>query len=465
MENRWRRLFYDVPAVLGMVFCVWYLLRAATGLCYTDYIRLVNSYLPDVMNPAKFLVPDIATRCPVTYLFRIINVKLFHYTAWFDMILGVLSLGLGAFALGLYARRKEMNPLYFLVLMVVYYSLHQWEMLTNGTGWVCYLAISLFLLHYAVLDYAAWDGASHRRDRLTLYLLPFPVILLVAGQYCAAYAAMLFLTYVLLLVRDRGMKKRTMVWAFALFFAMTAFGLYLWSNSYAVYEHRETTEMTLGAALSADPVFPVRFLVKSFASDLIGIGPLLSWQEHGFAGHAAVYGAGILVIVLYLWALAKIVQTRMWEETVFPIILVLNGGLNHLLVLAARWIFLDDGYGMSSRYALQYRMGILGILCVFFMADSVRLERGVPLPRGRRVAEVALMALAVTAVLSGTFFTDREEIRTAPYRKIMMRQAEDTARNWKSASDEDLKLYLQHDPEQVKKAMKILEENKLNVFH
>ena len=171
------------------------------------------------------------------------------------------------------------------------------------------------------------------------------------------------------------------------------------------------------------------------------------------------------MIVLYLWALAKIVQTRMWEETVFPIILVLNGGLNHLLVLAARWIFLDDGYGMSSRYALQYRMGILGILCVFFMADSVRLERGVSLPRGRRVAEVALMALAVTAVLGGTFFTDREEIRTAPYRKIMMRQAEDTARNWKSASDEDLKLYLQHDPDQVKKAMKILEENKLNVFH
>ena len=92
MDGRWKRLMYDVPAVLGIVFCLWYLRRAATGLCYTDYIRLVNSYLPDVTNPAKFLVPDILTRCPITYLFRIINVKLFHYTAWFDMILGVLSL-------------------------------------------------------------------------------------------------------------------------------------------------------------------------------------------------------------------------------------------------------------------------------------------------------------------------------------------------------------------------------------
>ena len=465
MDGRWKRLMYDVPAVLGMVFCLWYLRRAATGLCYTDYIRLVNSYLPDVTNPAKFLVPDILTRCPITYLFRIINVKLFHYTAWFDMILGVLSMGLGAFALGLWARRREVNPLYFLVLMAVYYSLHQWEMLMNGTGWVCYLAISAFLWHYAVLDYAAWDGASRRRDRLTLYLLPFIVILLIAGQYCAAYAAMLFFAYVLLLVRDKGMKKRTWVWSFGLIFAMTAFALYLWSNSHAVYEHRETTELTLAAAFARDMLFPVRFLVKAFASDLVGIDVLLSWEEHGFAWKAAVYGTGILAILLYLWALWKIVQTRMWETTIFPIILVLSGGLNHLLVLAARWIFMDDGYGMSSRYALQYRMGLLGILCVFFTADAARREAGLAIERPRRVLEVAAMALAVTAVLGATAYTDREEIETAPYRKIMMQEAEQVALHWRETSDADLKLYLQHDPEQVRKAMKILEENHLNVFH
>ena len=123
--------------------------------------------------------------------------------------------------------------------------------------------------------------------------------------------------------------------------------------------------------------------------------------------------------------------------------------MNHLLVLAARWIFMDDGYGMSSRYALQYRMGLLGILCVFFTADAARREAGLAIERPRRVLEVAAMALAVTAVLGATAYTDREEM----------------ALHWKEASDADLKLYLQHDPEQVRKAMKILEENHLNVFH
>ncbi|MCR5370792.1 MAG: hypothetical protein K6E83_08805 [Clostridium sp.] len=464
MDERLKRAFYAVPAAAGMVFCLWYLSRAAINLCYTDYIRLVNSYLPDVTNPAKFLVPDILTRCPVTYLFRIINVKLLRYNTWFDMILGVISMGLGAFALGLYARRREMNPVYFLLLMAVYYSLHQWEMLTNGTGWVCYLAVSGFFWHFAVLDYAAWDGASHRRDRLLLYLLPFPVILAAAGQYCASYAAILFFAYVMLLARDRGMRRRTLVWAFGLIFAMTAFGLYLWSNSYAVYEHRETTELTLMAAWKTDFLFPARFLVKSFASDLVGIGPLLSWEGHGAAGEAAVYGTGILAIALYLWAMVKILRTRMWEDTVLPILLVLSGGLNHLLVLAARWIFLDDGYGMSSRYALQYRMGILGILLVFAAAESARDEAGIRFSRPRRVLEVACMALACCAVLAGTLYTDREEIRTAPYRKAMMEEAKNIALHWEEASDEDLKLYLQHDPEQVRKAMKILEDNRLNVF-
>ena len=78
---------------------------------------------------------------------------------------------------------------------------------------------------------------------------------------------------------------------------------------------------------------------------------------------------------------------------------------------------------------------------------------------------LAAMALAVTAVLGATAYTDREEIETAPYRKIMMQEAEQVALHWREASDADLKLYLQHDPEQVRKAMKILEENHLNVFH
>ena len=49
--------------------------NAACDVVYSDYIRLVNSYLPDVYNPKKFFVADVLTRIPVNYLGRIINVQ------------------------------------------------------------------------------------------------------------------------------------------------------------------------------------------------------------------------------------------------------------------------------------------------------------------------------------------------------------------------------------------------------
>ena len=117
-----RRVFLGLPVILGILFYIWYIFHASDNVAYSDYIRLVNSYLPDVTNPAKFFVPDILTRVPITYLGRIINVKLFGYNTYFDMILGVLSLGAGAAVLALYAERnRSVGYLSFLLIQFVYF--------------------------------------------------------------------------------------------------------------------------------------------------------------------------------------------------------------------------------------------------------------------------------------------------------------------------------------------------------
>ena len=56
--------------------------------------------------------------------------------------------------------------------------------------------------------------------------------------------------------------------------------------------------------------------------------------------------------------------------------------MNHLLILVSRYIFMPNAdYGMSSRYALQYQIGILGILLTFALA--AQKQRG-KRNRGRR---------------------------------------------------------------------------------
>lgn len=50
IDGTHRIVFYLLP-LLGLAFLLWYIKNAACDVVYSDYIRLVNSYLPDVFNP------------------------------------------------------------------------------------------------------------------------------------------------------------------------------------------------------------------------------------------------------------------------------------------------------------------------------------------------------------------------------------------------------------------------------
>ena len=61
-----KQILYWLLPLMGTAFALWYVKSATADVVYSDYIRLVNSYLPDVWNPAKFFVPDVLTRIPVS---------------------------------------------------------------------------------------------------------------------------------------------------------------------------------------------------------------------------------------------------------------------------------------------------------------------------------------------------------------------------------------------------------------
>ena len=102
MEGR-GRLFYTLllPAFFSGLL-VLYLRFSSMDIVSSDYIRLINSYLPDTMNPDKFFVPDILTRIPISFPLRTINVELFGFSVVFDRLLGLLGLGLSAIPLALF---------------------------------------------------------------------------------------------------------------------------------------------------------------------------------------------------------------------------------------------------------------------------------------------------------------------------------------------------------------------------
>ncbi len=460
-----RRAAYLIPVFMGVLFYFYYIRTASSNVAFSDYIRLINSYLPDVGNPAKFFVPDILTRVPVTYLGRIVNVKLFQYNTFFDMGLGVLSLGAGAASLALYGlRRKEIPYVWYLLCLFVYFSLNKWEMTTNGTGWVCFLSISGFMLHYAVLDHAAATGCASKWDRALCTAFPPVLTLLVAGPYCGSYSAILILAYGTLLAADYrrdGRWNRT--WLAGLAATLAALLLYLWSSSQAVYVHRGAVGGSIAQTFVSQPWFFVSFLLKALASAVVGVAQLEALgQKGGFIGSEAfVWLLGAAVAGMYLYALYLNIRHALYRKSVFPLLLILNGGLNHLLILSARWIFLNDSYGMSSRYELQYQMGILGILLTFALAAVAKQKTETS---ARFFRSLAVPAVCSLAILAGNVWTTAEEIRTAPFRKAYLAISRELGLNYRTASDEDLEMYLHSSADAIRSARRILEENELNIF-
>ena len=276
-----------IPAA-GLAFLLWYIKNATCDVVYSDYIRLVNSYLPDVYDPDRFFVPDVLTRIPINYLGRIINVELFGFSITFDRVLGAVSTALAAWVFGLYFIRHKLGSIWFFLIMAVTFSLNQWEMLTNGSGWSHFFAFVCFYYHELVFD-RVWTGQEKKGDTLRMILLPVLIILGTAGPYCAIYAVVMILASTAGIVRDLWRKKQKQSECSALegekglgfkgdfrrylaflFAVLIPLLLYILSNSFAVEEHAGATGRSLGELLMDAPSFPVRFLLKSLAGMLIG---------------------------------------------------------------------------------------------------------------------------------------------------------------------------------------------------
>ncbi len=483
MKKKWP---YVAFPILGVLFCLWYVKAATFDIVYTDYIRLVNTYLPDVMNPDKFFVPDVLTRIPVNYLGRIINVVFFHYSTTFDMVLGVLGLGAAGGLMAYYCRNYSVGWFWVMLLSILMFGLNKWEMLTNGTGWVHFLAIACFLYHYLVLD-RVWYGTEKKYDRVKLMVLPFVVTLGVAGPYCAIYTVVLVLSYgFCMIAKARRAGKYEMIhgknakkqplelgdakktrWGkmdvrYLLYMvcAVIPLFLYLWSNSYAVEDHAGMQDLPLIQTVLEVPGYFLHFFLKSLASDVLGGEMVKEWMKHGVIMDRTVYVIGALVLFAALFALWLNFRYRLYKTTIFPLMLLVGGGLNHLLILYSRWGFMDENYGMSSRYALQFQFVTLGIvLTVALSWEQVR-----------RSAAGVLAGLCCVAVLSGSMITTGREIRMAPFRENYGENIASVALQYQEVSDDvlretfDYRKSREDSGEKVRNALRILDENGFNIY-
>ena len=502
---------------------LFYVLLSTTDVLYSDYIRLVNSYLGKPFQLGDLLQKDILTRIPLTYFFREINRYSFGYTLIFDRALGVLGLFLASKPLLLFMRKKQLSFLQQLLFLLLFYSLNKWEMLLNGSGYIHFLAFSVFYDYFYALDQAF----SKKSSLLVLSIYP-PFILLVAGPYClAVFLSCFALFFILMLGKKLWDIKGTIL---LLISNGLCLFLYLLSNHYAVYEYAGAESISLREVLQNHLLFVVKFIFYGFSSMLVSGENLEKLLRDG-----VIQGKGIVLIgsfvlffymfmtLLYLWrffassrngggrafagkgkeglsseqgqeeAKNQIGKNSMAAKKsgesfyfgLLPGLLLLHGLASHALVFLTRYMFLKESYAFQSRYALQYQSALLGAFLLLFLwknekqsnpGQKARVDRKtgveqktgigdqIRIERRQRTAQGRLtFCLLISGIfLLGTLWTDHSEWGKAMYRREHYERMWIYSHDLSAYSDEELESVFEyrHGGERIRKAFAIWEQVK-----
>ena len=478
---------------------LFYVLLSTTDVLYSDYIRLVNSYLGKPFQLGDLLQKDILTRIPLTYFFREINRYSFGYTLIFDRVLGVLGLFLASKPLLLFMRKKQLPFLQQLLFLLLFYSLNKWEMLLNGSGYIHFLAFSAFYDYFYALDQAF----SKKSSLLVLSIYP-PFILLVAGPYCLAVFLSCFALFFFLAL---GKKLWDMKGTILLLISNgLCLFLYLLSNHYAVYEYAGAESISLREVLQNHLLFVVKFIFYGFSSMLVSGENLEKLLRDGVIQGKGIVLLGafvlffyVLMILLYLWKFfassknsgTKTFATKNKEffssqqrqkdeqkqtdknaltgENVgesfyfglLPGLLLLHGLASHALVFLTRYMFLKESYAFQSRYALQYQSALLGAFLLLFLWKN---ENRASLIQKARTAQGRLIfCLLFSGIfLLGTLWTDRSEWGKSMYRREHYERMWSYSHDLSAYSDEELEdvFEYRHGGERIRKAFAIWEQVK-----
>ena len=477
---------------------LFYVLLSTTDVLYSDYIRLVNSYLGKPFQLGDLLQKDILTRIPLTYFFREINRYSFGYTLIFDRTLGVLGLFLASKPLLLFMRKKQLSFLKQLLFLLLFYSLNKWEMLLNGSGYIHFLAFSVFYDYFYALDQAF----SKKSSLLVLSIYP-PFILLVAGPYCLAVFLSCFALFFFLAL---GKKLWDMKGTILLLISNgLCLFLYLLSNHYAVYEYAGAESISLREVLQNHLLFVVKFIFYGFSSMLVSGENLEKLLQDGVIQGKGIVLIGafvlffyILMILLYLWRFfastrngggkafagkgKKGLSSEQGQEAKYPIeknsmaaekggesfyfgllpgLLLLHGLASHALVFLTRYMFLKESYAFQSRYALQYQSALLGAFLLLFLWKN---ENRASLGQKARTAQgrLAVCLLFSGIFLLGTLWTDRSEWGKSMYRREHYERMWSYSHDLSAYSDEELEdvFEYRHGGERIRKAFAIWEQVK-----
>lgn len=270
-------------------------------------------------------------------------------------------------------------------------------------------------------------------------------------------------------------------------------------------------DITLLELIASDPKFPIRFFLKSLASSVIGVETFdyaIAFKTINENMILIIGGIYVLIIFITIFVLVVNIFSRDSSKmnifdlnsynNIFPLMFVVYGVANYALVFLARYAFVRDEYGMSSRYGIQYMFLTIGIILIlslyidrivfyknYYIKDKkeLKLSKSYIKRREKLIAEgkikvaepkiskfnvvvLIICAASIGFLLFGHITTTTDEIFKADYRKIVYTDLIEKAKNYNQLSDEELENAFEYrrNSDHIRSALYTLKKQKLNIF-
>lgn len=292
-----------------------------------------------------------------------------------------------------------------------------------------FLTIGIIILLFTHIDDKMCDrddnntsyriNASSKKDYIKLYLLVIFTSIIFAGQYAVSYQCTLILfslIFIIINIYNKKEYKDSLKYILLTIISLTCLLCYIKSNNTGeALVPVGFNDISLIELLKKDFLFPIKFILKSFASSIIGVETF---------DYAIAFGT-------------------ISEKMIFVV-----GAIYAIIILVTILAELRRG---------EFRRG------EFRRGEFRRGE----LRRGElREPIIILAALAIIFITLGHITTTTDEIYKADYRKIIYEQLVEKAKNYESLNDTELEDSFEYrrGPEQIRFAFDTLKKQHLNIF-
>ena len=483
-------------SLVGFAYLVYYIFRASVDVVASDYIRIINYYVKDVTDLRYLLSWEGISCIPFTFLARFINVKFFNYSVIFDKILGIVGLVIFNFVTVKYALEnissKHVKIITSIIITFISFSLMAWEMILNGTGYPHFITIGLIALtFYSVSQQQSVVVSPQESVGAVSHASPLLIVvtsLLFAGSYSVAYLVTLMLFGLFVIIWARPYEKNASlekpvganIASQFVTIVISLICLVLYFKSSSSGEQLVPVgfqDVTLKEVIEADASFPIRFMVCSFASALIGVETLTFAAAYGSMTMNAILIFGAIYMLIMLWTLLIIIgnfknfrrgeycepdESRKGDA--FAYLYIIYGLINFVLVFFARYKFVRADYGMSSRYAIQYMFLTIGMILILSkIIDTIIVDREFNI---KRVLVILISFISIFTLVFGHIITTTDEMYKTNNRKLVYEFVADVAKNYRDYNDDQLKLTFEYfrSADHIREALGTLEEKHLNIF-